>query len=164
MTKRIAAALFTGLATSLISLPAIAQQTSSVPSGVQAENLFWIQIEAQPTLREAQERVRSYAARLDGVNGFRIGGNWYGVILGPYTEAAANIQLRSLKNAGLIPRDSFITYSNKLRQQFWPVGANALNTDPLRPLTLPKQQRRQIRRLQTANRLHPWLSPTPRPS
>ncbi|MDE9450819.1 trypsin-like peptidase domain-containing protein [Aliiroseovarius sp. Z3] len=131
MTKRIAAALFTGLATSLISLPAIAQQTSSVPSGVQAENLFWIQIEAQPTLREAQERVRSYAARLDGVNGFRIGGNWYGVILGPYTEAAANIQLRSLKNAGLIPRDSFITYSNKLRQQFWPVGANALNTDPL---------------------------------
>ncbi|MCK0137727.1 serine protease [Aliiroseovarius sp. F47248L] len=131
MTKRIAAALFTGLATSLISLPAIAQQTPSVPSGEQADNLFWIQIEAQPTLRKAEERVRNYAARLDGVNGFRIGGNWYGVILGPYTETAANIQLRSLRNGGLIPRDSFITYSNKLRQQFWPVGANALNTDPL---------------------------------
>lgn len=131
MTKRIAAALFTGVAASLISLPAIAQQNSSSASGVQTENLFWIQIEAQPTLGEAEERVRSYAARLDGVNGFRIGGNWYGVILGPYTEDAANIQMRSLKNAGLIPRDSFITFSSKLRQQFWPVGANTLNTDPL---------------------------------
>ncbi|WP_289041779.1 trypsin-like peptidase domain-containing protein [uncultured Aliiroseovarius sp.] len=131
MTKRIAAALFTGLATSLISLPATAQQDTRAASGTQAENLFWIQIEAQPTLAEANDRVRSYAGRLDGVNGFRIGGNWYGIILGPYTEDAAKIQLRSLKNAGLIPRDSFITYSNKLRQQFWPVGVNALGTEPL---------------------------------
>ncbi len=131
MTKRIAAALFTGLATSLISLPVIAQQTSSGATGVQAENLFWIQIEAQPTLSEAEARVRNYAARLEGVNGFRIGGNWYGIVLGPYTEDAANIQLRTLRNAGLIPRDSFITFSNRLRQQFWPVGANALNTNPL---------------------------------
>ena len=131
MTKRIAAALFTGLATSLISLPAVAQQNTSDASAAQAQNLFWIQIEAQPTLSEAEARVRSYASRLEGVNGFRLGGTWYGVILGPYTEAAANIQLRSLKNAGLIPRDSFITYSNQLRQQFWPVGANTLNTTPL---------------------------------
>ncbi|MCK8465307.1 serine protease [Aliiroseovarius sp. S1339] len=131
MTKRIAAALFTGLATSLISLPAVAQQNTSAASGTQAENLFWIQIEAQPTLGEAEARVRSYSSRLEGVNGFRVGNNWYGVILGPYTEDAAKIQLRSLKNAGLIPRDSFITYSNQLRQQFWPVGANALNTKPL---------------------------------
>ncbi len=137
MTKRIAVALYTTVAISLTGLPAAAQQSATTATGVQAENLYWIQIEAQPTLSEAEARARIYAARLDGVNGFRIGGNWYGIILGPYTEAAANIQLRSLKNARLIPRDSFITFSNKLRQQFWPVGANTLNTRPLEASDTP---------------------------
>ncbi|WP_371168360.1 serine protease [Aliiroseovarius sp. 2305UL8-7] len=131
MTKRIAAALLTGLSTSLISPLAHAQQANVVAS--QAENLRWIQIEAQPTLREAEARVRNYASRLEGVNGFRLSGNWYAIVLGPYTEDAAAIQLRSLKNAGVIPRDSFITFSGELRQQFWPVGANALTTQPVIP-------------------------------
>ncbi|MHA6267298.1 trypsin-like peptidase domain-containing protein [Aliiroseovarius sp. CAU 1755] len=137
MTKRLAAttaaaALATGLSISLAGLPAMAQQGSSDRlSPSQTQDLLWIQIEAQPTLREAEDRVRDYATRLEGVNGFRVGGNWYGIVLGPYTERAATIQLQSLKNAGLIPRDSFITYSRQLRQQFWPVGANALATTPL---------------------------------
>ena len=131
MTKRIAAALFTGLATSLISPMAIAQQASASATQSQAENLRWIQIEAQPTLSAAEARVRAYSDRLEGVNGFRLAGNWYAVVLGPYSEDAANIQLRSLKNSGLIPRDSFVTYTAQLRQQFWPVGVNTLSNIPL---------------------------------
>lgn len=130
MTKRIAAALMTGLATSLASVP-VAAQAQSAGTAQSPQSLRWIQIEAQPTLGEAEARVRSYAARLDGVNGFRVVGNWYAIVLGPYSEAAAKLQMNSLKSAGLIPQDSFIAFNKRLRQQFWPVGANALDAIPL---------------------------------
>lgn len=102
----------------------------------QTQNAIWIQIEAHPSLREAEARVRGYAGRIEGVNGFRVGGNWYAVVLGPYSPAAADIQLRQLRTQGIIPRDSFLVRSRDLRQQFWPVGANATHT-PVTVTPLP---------------------------
>jgi peptidoglycan hydrolase-like protein with peptidoglycan-binding domain len=96
--------LFSGAA------PALAQQQA------------WVQIEAQPTLREAQDRARGYAAALPDVAGFQIATGWYAVTLGPYTVAEAAGQLYELKRQGLIPRDSFVTDGGRHQQQFWPIG------------------------------------------
>lgn len=90
------------------------------------QELVWVQIEAQPSLVEAEERVRDYAALLSDVNGFSIGGGWYAVALGPYDRATAGDVLRQLRAQGLVPRDSYIAETRSYRQQFWPIGANVL--------------------------------------
>lgn len=87
----------------------------------------WVQIEAHPSLNVAQQRARIYADALPDVNGFSLGGNWYGIVLGPYTPEDAERVLRVYRNERQIPRDSFIAQSQALGQQYWPVGANVLN-------------------------------------
>ncbi|WP_306005361.1 serine protease [Aquicoccus porphyridii] len=91
----------------------------------------WVQVEAQPSLSQAQERIRAYAARLPDVNGFALGSGWYGIVLGPYTEDDAERVLRVYRAEGEIPRDSFIARTASFRQQFWPVGANLLDLPDL---------------------------------
>ena len=91
------------------------------------EDVVWVQIEAQPNLAAATERARAYAADLPDVNGFALGGGWYGISLGPYTRRDAEQVLRVYRGEGVIPRDSYIALGNTFRQQFWPVGANVLN-------------------------------------
>ncbi|KCV83274.1 peptidoglycan binding domain-containing protein [Actibacterium atlanticum] len=91
----------------------------------QAQTASWIQIEAQPTLRQAQQSARNYAADLTDVNGFQIGSGWYALALGPYNENQAAEQLRALRRNGAIPRDSYVTDGTNFRQRFWPVGAAA---------------------------------------
>lgn len=93
-----------------------------------AQSTVWIQVEAQPTLNEAQSRARSYAAALDDVAGYYLGSGWYGIVLGPYTDADAQSLLRTLRNNGQIPRDSFIAFGRNFQQQFWPVGVGAATT------------------------------------
>ncbi|MEL6465478.1 MAG: serine protease [Pseudomonadota bacterium] len=87
----------------------------------------WIQIEAQPNLNDATARARDYAANLPDVNGFALGGGWYGIALGPYERSDAEQVLRVYRSEGVIPRDSYIALTSAFRQQFWPVGANVLN-------------------------------------
>ncbi len=87
-----------------------------------AQQLVWVQIEAQPTLREAQNRVRAYDAELDNVAGYYLGGNWYGIVLGPYTRPDAERLLAQLKAQRAVPGDSFIALGRNFRNQFWPVG------------------------------------------
>jgi len=100
-----------------------------VPLGAFAqERPFWVQIEAQPTLTQAQDRVRSYDVQLDDVAGYAIGSGWYGIVLGPYARADADTLLRDLRNRGLVPRDSFIADGRNFRQQFWPIGVGAPTT------------------------------------
>lgn len=91
------------------------------------QDIAWVQIEALPSLTAAEDRVRAYAGRLPDVNGFALGGGWYGVVLGPYTGDDAQRVLDVYRAERDIPRDSFIAYSNGFQQQFWPVGANLLN-------------------------------------
>lgn len=88
------------------------------------DEVVWVQIEAQQSLARATDRARAYTTLLEDVNGFAVGGGWYAIVVGPYRRADADIVLRQYRREGLVPRDSFIQRSNRLRQQFWPVGAN----------------------------------------
>ncbi|MCF6316330.1 MAG: serine protease [Marinosulfonomonas sp.] len=101
-----------------LSGPASAQQAS------------WIQIEAQPSLREGTERARAYAGVFQNVNGFSIGSGWYAIALGPFTEAGAEAHRVQLRRENLIPRDSFVVDGAAFRQQFWPIGADTRNQAP----------------------------------
>ncbi|WP_083957641.1 serine protease [Tateyamaria omphalii] len=100
---------------------------ASVVGTAAQEDPVWIQIEAQPNLNAATERARAYAAELPDVNGFALGGGWYGIALGPYARSDAQQVLRVYRSEGVIPRDSYIALSSAFRQQFWPIGANVLN-------------------------------------
>ena len=99
----------------------------------QAQQPSWIQVEAQPTLTAAQDAARRYAAQLGDVNGYYLGGNWYGIALGPYSEAEADARLRQLRATGLVPNDAFVTDGRRFGQQFWPVGATGITIAPLAP-------------------------------
>lgn len=92
-----------------------------------AQDVVWVQIEAHPSLITAQERARIYAGELEDVNGFAMGSGWYGITLGPYRRADADQVLRVYRREGVIPRDSYIAFTDTYRQQFWPIGANILN-------------------------------------
>ncbi|MDF1727897.1 MAG: serine protease [Sulfitobacter sp.] len=110
----------------LSSLPALAQLAQ--------EEVVFIQIEAQPSLNLATQSARDYAAQLEDVNGFALGGGWYAVVLGPYTASDAETLLRSYRRSGLVPRDSYLQPPERFSQQFWPVGANVLGQVTVTPL------------------------------
>ena len=93
-----------------------------------ADDVVWIQVEAQPNLAAATDRARAYSANLEDVNGFALGGSWYGIAVGPYRRDDAELLLRRYRRDGVIPRDSFIQLSERFQQQFWPVGDNVLET------------------------------------
>ncbi|RLJ60169.1 trypsin-like peptidase [Litoreibacter meonggei] len=114
MSRSIFAALF--LTTSSVAFSAAAQS--------------WVQVEALPSLRAAEERARAYSSALKDVNGFRLRTGWYALTLGPYSEAEAQAKLRQLRGAGIIPGDSYISDNRPYRQQFWPVGGSAAVTTP----------------------------------
>ncbi len=92
-----------------------------------AQDLVWIQIEAQPNLAAINEALRRRSADLQDVNGFDLDSSgWYVVALGPYeAENAAEI-LNRLRRDGRIPRDSYIASSEEYQRQIWPVGSNLL--------------------------------------
>ncbi|WP_412504809.1 serine protease [Roseovarius sp. SYSU LYC5161] len=98
-----------------------------VPGAHAQQQPVWVQIEAQPTLSEAQEAARGYARELQDVNGFTLGSGYYAIALGPYGEQDARQVLRVLRAEGVIPGDSYIARSRDYRRQFWPVGANLLD-------------------------------------
>ncbi len=107
---------------------------ASQPAGAQSDDdVVWVQVEAQPSLAAATDRARAYSTLLQDVNGFALGGGWYGIAVGPYTRQDAELVLRSYVAEGLVPRDSFIQLSSRFRQQFWPVGANVLSRGVIDP-------------------------------
>ena len=83
-----------------------------------AQQTAWVQVEAQPSLRAAQDSARGYASTIDDVAGFFLGGRWYGVVIGPYAPADAERLLRQLRASGQIPSDSYIVSGEGCRQQF----------------------------------------------
>lgn len=111
-----------------IAQDALQDSPREIPQDVPQQEAAWIQVEAQPSLLEAEQRARDYAGFLPNVNGFSIRSGWYAVALGPYSEQQANAILRELRADGSVPRDSFVARSDAYRQQFWPVGANLLGT------------------------------------
>ena len=124
----------------LVLRPALAQQGG--PEAV------WVQIEAHPSLRVAQDRARVYAGTLADVNGFSLGGNWYGIALGPYAPEDAERVLQIYKSERRIPQDSYIAFSRNFGRQFWPVGADVLGTQttiaPSVAEAIPQQNEPQV--------------------
>lgn len=104
----------------------------ALPVPAQQETVF-IQIQARSSLSGAQSSVRDFAQRFDNVNGFSLGGGWYGVALGPFDRPTAEDTLRALRRQGLIPPDSYIEEAEAYRQQFWPVGAQINQTVQAEP-------------------------------
>lgn len=90
-----------------------------------AQQQAWVQVEAQPSLAEAEGRARDYAAEFPNVSGYQLSSGWYAIVLGPYVPEAAAGTLADLRSSGAIPRDSFVTDGGTHRQQFWPVGTIA---------------------------------------
>ena len=110
------------------------------PVAVTAQDVVYVQVEAHPTLATAQARARIYAGQLENVNGYFLGGRWYGIVLGPYAPNDANTLLRQLRRDGAIPSDAYIVAGNNFRQQFWPVGVGAQTTaQPLPDQREPRQ-------------------------
>lgn len=109
MLRALACAVVVGLA--MAFSPALAQ-----------EEQVWIQIEAQPSLEEASDRARAYAAVFPETHGFRLRSGWYAIALGPYPSAEAAAQLAGLRRENLIPADSFIAEEGAFGDAFWPAG------------------------------------------
>ncbi|QFT62939.1 trypsin-like peptidase domain-containing protein [Roseivivax sp. THAF30] len=105
-----------------------------IAGAANAQDAYFVQIEAHPALTVAEDRARTFAAGLPDVNGFSIGGGWYGIALGPYTEEEANQRRLELRRQGQIPSDSFVEEADQYAQRFWPIGAGAIQSpEPQEP-------------------------------
>ncbi len=105
---------------------AMLAMTGAVTAQQDGQNVVWVQIEAHPSLSVAQSRAQVYSSRIADVNGFSLGGNWYGILLGPYLREDAERVLQVYRSDRLIPQDSFIAFSRNLGAQYWPEGGNVL--------------------------------------
>jgi S1-C subfamily serine protease/peptidoglycan hydrolase-like protein with peptidoglycan-binding domain len=143
-----------------------------LPAGmVTAQEAFWVQVEANATLREAEASARRYSERIEAVNGFRIGASgWYATAIGPFTEAAATARLLELRAGGAIPADAYVSDSRPYSQQFWPVGADALAEAPAglpdAPATppAPRPEQAQTTQAETAAAAEPEPAAAPEPT
>src|SRR6056297_4102295 len=102
----------------------LAQAQGAPLTDTTGEPLVWVQIEAQPSLAEAQQSARRYAGDLSDVNGFSLGRGWYAIALGPYRRDEAERVLQVYRREGVIARDSYIAETSDYPRQFWPIGAN----------------------------------------
>ena len=114
MTRRVPTTLCAAALLALLPLSALAQAR------------HWVQVEAHPTLRTAEEWAARYEADFGNVAGFRLAGGWYALALGPFETAADAAAVRQrLLDDRMIPRDAYLTQDSDYRQQFWPMGAAA---------------------------------------
>lgn len=88
--------------------------------GAAAQDRTWIQIEARPSIVQAEERARLYADRFGNVEGYRLPSGWFAIVLGPYAEGSAAPALAQLRATLRIPGDSFLADGSAFQQQFWP--------------------------------------------
>ena len=103
--------------------------------GSAAAQQSWVQVEAQPTEREALERANAYAAQLADVNAFRLRSNWHAIALGPYSEAEARQRLAELRAARAVPSDAFVSDGRTYRDRVFGTGVAA--TGPATPAAPP---------------------------
>lgn len=88
-----------------------------------AQEQVFIQVEAQPTLAEAEARVQAYVIEFDNVVGYRLNSGWYAIAIGPYSRFDGERTLRNLRLLGDVPADSFISDGSGYAQRYWPAGA-----------------------------------------
>lgn len=89
---------------------------------------YFIQVEAESSLSSARETAGSYGEVFDNAASFALGGGWYGIALGPYTEDEAERVLANLRGRGQIPPDSYVQDAVRYDEQIWPPGADRAST------------------------------------
>jgi peptidoglycan hydrolase-like protein with peptidoglycan-binding domain len=114
------------LLAAVLLYPTFARAQAAPLTDATGDPLVWVQIEAQPSLAEAQQSARRYAGDLSDVNGFSLGRGWYAIALGPYRREEAERVLQVYRREGVIARDSYIAETSDYQRQFWPIGANLL--------------------------------------
>jgi peptidoglycan hydrolase-like protein with peptidoglycan-binding domain len=107
-------------------------------AGLAQDGTVWVQIEAQPTLAQAEERAQAWTALFPETQGYQLRSGWYGIVLGPYPTLEAQIRLDSLTREGLIPADSFIAYSRNFGDAFWPPEGTPTVLPEVLPETIPE--------------------------
>ncbi len=109
-----------------------------LPLSALAQTRHWVQVEAHPTLRTAEEWAARYEADFDNVAGFRLSGGWYALALGPYATAedAAAVR-RQLLASRMIPRDAYVAQDSAYGPQFWPAGAPTAALPEPQPEPMP---------------------------
>lgn len=85
-----------------------------------AQEQAWLQIEAQPSLAQAQDRATAYAGLFPDVVGYTLNAKWWGIALGPYPVEEARVKLRELRDQGMIPSDSYVTDGRNFGTRYWP--------------------------------------------
>ncbi|SFS14219.1 trypsin-like peptidase domain-containing protein [Yoonia litorea] len=116
-----------------------------------AQDSWWVQIAARPTLSAATDFAREAATQISGIHGFYLGNGFYAIAIGPFDRSEADQTRSRLLNARAIPSDSFVKDSRSFDQQFWPIGgaitapAVALAPAPLATATLPDETPREAR-------------------
>lgn len=122
--------LFSALCVLVLSLLSTALPREALAQDTQV----WIQIEAQPTLPAAEDRAQAWSALFPETGGFQLRSGWYGVMLGPYPAEVARSRMATLRQDGLIPRDSFIAFPRDFGPRFWPPEGVA----PTQPAASPE--------------------------
>ncbi|MGL4311057.1 MAG: trypsin-like peptidase domain-containing protein [Paracoccaceae bacterium] len=89
----------------------------------------WVQVEAVPTLREAQDRARDYGRDFANITAFATDTGWYALALGPFDDTEASETASRLRRLGLIPRDSYVSDGGSYGRRVWPAGIAAAGTD-----------------------------------
>ncbi|SDY45742.1 trypsin-like peptidase domain-containing protein [Citreimonas salinaria] len=92
------------------------------------QQAYFIQVEAESSLTGARETARSYGDVFDNAASFALGGGWYGIALGPYTQDEAERVLANLQGRGQIPPDSYVQDAGRYDEQVWPPGADRAST------------------------------------
>ena len=85
-----------------------------------AQDMRWIQIEAQPSRLEVETRARIYAEEFPDIQAHSIGSGWYAITLGPLPEDQADLRMTELRARAAIPRDSFLATGTNYRQRIYP--------------------------------------------
>ena len=102
-----------------------------------AQEGTYIQVAAQPTLSDGVAAAERYASTLGGVAGFRLGTSWYAVVVGPYSPADAENELRRLRFQGAIPGNSYLTTRADYGATFYPRDGAAAEDPPPIEQTAP---------------------------
>ena len=75
----------------------IAMWMTLIAGASAAQDMRWIQIEAQPSLLEAETRARIYAQEFPDTQAHSIGSGWYAITLGPLPEDQADLRMSQLR-------------------------------------------------------------------
>ena len=107
-----------------------------------AQDMMWIQVEAQPSLTEGNSRAAAWGGQFPEAQGYLLPSGWHAVALGPFTRDEAQARMAELKAERRIPADSYLTDGREFRGTFWPAGA-AMPVAPVAPTeTAPAPQDR----------------------